>query len=140
MFKVAGVSIRDGQMKVRWASDMTRVKVLVKTGHTDINLVDLPEAMDKGQAVTFLKTTDLYSKPEYREAIDAADAKYNGVGAEPKEAKPVKAAKPASTVKAKGGKVGPSLDAIRARAATAAGDTSPATGEASKEVSVKEAA
>lgn len=146
MFKVAGVSLRDGQMKVRWASDMTRVKVLVKTGHTDINLVDLPEAMDKGQAVTFLKTTDLYSKPEYREAIDAADAKYNGVGAEPKEAKtvkdakPTKAAKPASTVKAKGGKVGPSLDAIRARAATAAGDTSPATGEASKEVSVKEVA
>lgn len=142
MFKVAGVSIRDGQMKVRWANDMTRIKVLVKTGHTDINLVDLPEAMDKGQAVTFLKTTDLYSKPEYREAIDAADAKYNGVGVEPKAAKPAKApkaAKPAATVKAKGNKVAPSLDAIRARAATAASDTAPA-GEVSKEASVKEAA
>jgi len=140
MFKVAGVSIRDGQMKVRWANDMTRIKVLVKTGHTDINLVDLPKAMDKGQAVIFLKTTDLYSKPEYREAIDAADAKYNGV--EPKAAKPTKApkaAKPAATVKAKGNKVAPSLDAIRARAATAAGDTAPA-GEVSKEASVKEAA
>jgi len=145
MFKVAGVSVRDGQMKVRWASDMTRVKVLVKTGHTDINLIDLPEAMDKGQAVTYLKTTDLYSKPEYREAIDAADAKYNGVGVEAKVVKPVKAEKPAkaakpAAVKAKGTKVGPSLDAIRARAATAAGDTAPAAGEVSKEVSAKEAA
>lgn len=140
MFKVAGVSVRDGQMKVRWASDMTRIKVLVKTGHTDINLVELPEAMDKGQAVTFLKTTDLYSKPEYREAIDAADAKYNGVKLEAaKPVKTAKAVKPAATVKAKGAKVGPSLDAIRARAATAAGDTTP-SGEASKEVSVKEAA
>ena len=139
MFKVAGVSIRDGQMKVRWASDMTRIKVLVKTGHTDINLIDLPEAMDKGQAVTFLKTTDLYSKPEYREAIDAADAKYNGVGVAVKAEKPAKAAKPAA-VKAKGTKVGPSLDAIRARAATAAGDTAPVAGEVSKEVSAKEAA
>lgn len=139
MFKVAGVSLRDGQMKVRWASDMTRVKVLVKTGHTDINLVDLPEAMDKGQAVTFLKTTDLYSKPEYREAIDAADAKYNGVGVEVKAAKPAKTAKPAA-VKAKGAKIGPSLDAIRARAATAVGAPAVTAGEVSKEVSAKEAA
>lgn len=133
MFKVAGVSVRDGQMKVRWASDMTRVKVLVKTGHSDINLIDLPEAMDKGQAVTFLKTTELYSKPEYREAIDAADAKYNGIDVAPKTAKP-------AVVKAKGAKVGPSLDAIRARAATAVGAPAVTAGEVSKEVSAKEAA
>lgn len=131
MFKVAGVSLRDGQMKVRWANDMTRVKVLLKTGHSEINLVDLPEAMDKGQAVSYLKTTDLYTNPVFREAIDAADAKYNSVGVvekAPKAAKVPKAAKAAKVPKAatvksqasKSTKIAPSLDAIRARAASAA--------------------
>ena len=36
MFKVAGVSILKGEVKVRFANDMTRVKVLAKNGHTDI--------------------------------------------------------------------------------------------------------
>jgi len=137
MFKVAGVSVRDNQMKVRWASDMTRIKVLVKTGHTDINLVELPETMDKGQAVTYLKTTELYSNPQYREAIDAADAKYNGDS-------PVKAvrsskdtaSKKSSTVKTKATKVAPSLDAIRARTTVATTET--AQEDSSKKPAVQE--
>ena len=31
-------------------------------------------------SVTFLKGTELYSRPEFKEAIDVADAKYNGTG------------------------------------------------------------
>lgn len=77
MFTVAGVSLRDGKYKVRYANDMTRIKVLVKTGHTDINLMELPEPMDKAQIAAFLKTTELYLNDAYREAIDAADSKYN---------------------------------------------------------------
>ena len=101
-FKVGGVSKTKGQYKVRFANDMTRVKILAKTD-TDINLVELPNAMAKGQLVTFLKTTDLYANPAYAVAIDAADAKYNGTG----------------VVKTKGAKVKPSLEAIKARAADA---------------------
>ena len=47
MFKVAGVSTLKGEVKVRFANDMTRVKVLAKNGHTDIELMELPEAMAK---------------------------------------------------------------------------------------------
>lgn len=102
MFKVAGVSTLKGQVKVRFANDITRVKVLAKGGHTDIELIELPEAMEKAQAVTFLKGTDLYKNPKFTAAIDAADGKYNGE-------KTVKVSKPAATK--------PSMEAIKARAA-----------------------
>ena len=92
MFKVAGVSRLNGEVKVRFANDMTRVKVLAKNGHTDIELMELPQAMDKPAVIQFLKTTDLYLKADYKEVIDAADAKYNGdntvkVSSKPKAAK-----------------------------------------------------
>jgi hypothetical protein len=98
-FKVGGVSKTKGQYKVRFANDMTRVKILAKTD-TDINLVELPSAMSKPALVTYLKSTDLYANAEYRAAIDAADTKYNGIG----------------VVKTKGAKVKPSIEAIKARA------------------------
>ena len=100
-FMVAGVtkSAKAGY-KVRFANDMTRVKILAKT-ETDIQLIDLPKAMTKPELVAFLKTSELYLKAEYREAIDAADEKYN------------------PAVKASGAKVkaAPSMDALKARAA-----------------------
>ena len=96
-FKVGGVSKTNGQYKVRFAGDMTRVKILAKTD-SDINLLELPKAMTKADLVSFLKTTELYANAEYRAAIDAADAKYNG------------------SVATKATKVKPSLDAIKARA------------------------
>lgn len=112
LFKVAGVSAVKGQYKVRFANDMARVKVLIKTDHTDIELMELPSAMGKGEIAAFLKTTSLMDKPVYRDAIEAADAKYNS------EAKPAvarvkvaKAAKPAKVAKA-----APSIADIRARA------------------------
>lgn len=106
LFKVGGVSKSAGGVyKVRFATDMTRVKVLAKTDG-DINLIELPTEMTKGDLVKHLKTTDLYSKAEYQEAIDAADAKYNGV------------------VKAKAAKVKaqPSMEAIKARVTEAEGE------------------
>ena len=105
MFKVAGVSTLKGQVKVRFANDITRVKVLTKGGHTDIELMELPQAMDKPQAVAFLKGTDLYKTPKFAAAIDAADAKYNGE----------KTVKVTKTKKA-----APSKEAIKARAAKTA--------------------
>ena len=100
LFKVGGVSkSAGGSYKVRFATDMTRVKILAKTDG-DINLVELPTAMTKPALVTFLKGTDLYANANYRAAIDAADSKYNG------------------SVSAKAGKVKPSLEAIKARATT----------------------
>ena len=77
MFRVAGVSTVKGNYKVRFANDMSRIKVLMKTGHTDIELMELPSAMTKGEAVTFLKTTEMVKRQEFLQAIEVADAKYN---------------------------------------------------------------
>ena len=77
-FKIAGVSKLKGSYKVRFANDMTRVKVLAKTGHSEIELIELPKAMSKPELVTHLKSTELYNRAEFKQAIDAADEKYNG--------------------------------------------------------------
>jgi hypothetical protein len=79
-FTVAGVSkTKNGQYKVRFANDLSRVKLLSKVD-TDVNLIELAGPLTKPEVVTFLKTTDFYSNEIYRAAIDAADAKYNGTG------------------------------------------------------------
>ena len=111
MFKVTGVSRCKGSFKVRFANDMTRVKILIKTGHDEIEMVELPAEADKAGCVNFLKTSPLYNRPEFKDAIDAADAKYNG---DPlvKVTNSVKPAKPAKIDKS----TKPSLEAIKARA------------------------
>ena len=78
MFKVTGISTLNGQTKVRFANDLvSRVKILNKDGHKDINLIELPTALSKADCVKHLKTTELYTK--FASAIDAADAKYNSL-------------------------------------------------------------
>lgn len=111
LFKVAGVSNGKTGYKVRFAGDITRVKVLMKTGNSDIELVELPSEMTKAEAVTFLKGTQLMERAEYREAIEAADAKYN-------EQASVRVTRPAKNVAAKAPgkrKGAPSIEDIRAR-------------------------
>ena len=101
-FKIAGVSKLKGSYKVRFANDMTRVKVLAKTGHTEIELIDLPKAMTKPELVTFLKGSELYKRAEFKAAIDAADEKYNGSATVKVAGVKVKApAKAPATAKAK---------------------------------------
>lgn len=77
MFKVAGVSRFNDGVKVRFANDLSRVKILVKNGHTDIELIELPEAMDKPAVVKFLLKSELMQNPAFAEAITEADEKYN---------------------------------------------------------------
>lgn len=67
LFTVCGTSTRNGEHKVRWANDVMRVKVLAKTGHTDIVMVELPEAMTKQAAAEFIR--DL---PEFQSDIQQA--------------------------------------------------------------------
>lgn len=78
VFKVGGVSKSKSGYKVRFATDMTRVKILAKTD-SDVQLLELPTDMTKPELVTYLKSSELYSNPSYKEAIDTADAKYNAV-------------------------------------------------------------
>lgn len=108
MFKVTGISGRKGEYKVRFANDMSRVKILVKNGFDEVELIEMPTTQDKSGCVNFLKSSSLYERAEFKEAIDAADAKYNGAAV-------VRVSK-TRTEK-------PSLEAIKARAAQVADTT-----------------
>lgn len=78
VFKVVGVSTLDGVTKVRFANDfVSRVKMLIKAGHTDIELIELAEPKSKADAVTYLKSTELMNTARFAEAINLADEKYN---------------------------------------------------------------
>ncbi len=52
LFNVCGVSKLDGEYKVRFATDIMRIKVLAKHGHEDIRLAELDKAVSKYEAVT----------------------------------------------------------------------------------------
>jgi hypothetical protein len=80
MFQVAGISKLNGVYKVRFANDLvSRIKNLIKSGHEDINLVNLPNPMEKGEAVKWLMSQESFmEKPEWRAAIDSSNSKYNG--------------------------------------------------------------
>ena len=56
-FAVAGVSTHKDGTKIRFANDAARVKILIKNGHTDINLIDLPSEMTKAEIAQYLFET-----------------------------------------------------------------------------------
>ena len=63
-FTVAGVSTLNGDCKIRFANDVLRVKNLAKSGHEDIRLVELNEAMLKTEAAKFIQAL-----PEFEDAV-----------------------------------------------------------------------
>jgi hypothetical protein len=55
LYTVAGYSKGpDGAVKFRVANSMARAEVLVRNGHTQVNLVALPRAMDKTLAKVYV--------------------------------------------------------------------------------------
>jgi hypothetical protein len=61
LFKVAGISKLNGEYKVRFANDIMRIKVLAKSGHEDIRLAELDNAVTKYEAATLIKGMDEFS-------------------------------------------------------------------------------
>lgn len=57
-FTHAGVSKLDGKFKVRFANDQARIKVLIKNGHTDIDMIELKYPMSKEDAIAYLVKID----------------------------------------------------------------------------------
>lgn len=79
-FSHAGVSRLKNEFKVRFATDVTRVKVLAKNGHTDIDMVELREPMTKLDAVNYLMEIRFYERDgaenaEVKAALEAAQEK-----------------------------------------------------------------
>lgn len=111
-FKVAGITIHNGNAKVRFTDDMVRrIKQFTKGGASRVDFVELPSEMTKIEALKYLATL-----PEFASASDQATI------ADTLEDKTKEASK--GNVKVKATK--PSLDAIKAR------------GKKSKEVSAEE--
>jgi hypothetical protein len=113
LFKCAGVSTRNGVIKARFASDMTRVKVLAKTGSKDIDLIELKEPMTKEDAVAFLLKINFDNgNKAIREALENDLAKR-----QPKASKPaVKGVMKAKAPAKKAVKSTPAKDAAKAKA------------------------
>lgn len=81
-FAVAGVSKLNNKFRARFAKDMMRIKVLDKAGHTDINLVELPQAMTKVDAAVHLLDADFdKGNAEIRAALQAEIDRFDGVKA-----------------------------------------------------------
>ena len=63
MFTVAGVSICNGEVKVRFCSDLVlRVKNLHKQGDSDIQLIELPNPMTKFDTCQYLLDSGQFTK------------------------------------------------------------------------------
>jgi hypothetical protein len=114
-FSHAGVSKQDGKFKVRFANDSLRTKVLIKNGHTDIDIVELKHPMTKSEAVDYLLSIDFDNgNKEVRAALEAAqDKRTEAPKAANKSPAKKEAKKPA---KAPAKKAKPSMDAIKAKA------------------------
>ena len=111
-FKVAGITIHNGNAKVRFTDDMVRrIKQFTKGGASRVDFVELPSEMTKVEALKYLATLPEFASPSDQATI-----------ADTLEDKTKEASK--GNVKVKATK--PNLDAIKAR------------GKKSKEVSAED--
>lgn len=109
LFTVAGVTVHNGNAKVRFTDDMgRRVKQFTKGGASRVEFVQLPNAMTKVDALRYLLT-----RPEFAGAEDQATISESLADREREARK--------GEVKVKAAK--PSLESIKARSKKAAADT-----------------
>ena len=93
-FSHAGVSKLNGEFKVRFCNDAFRQKVLIKNGHTDIDIVELKHPMTKAEAVAYLLKIDFDNgNKAVRAALEAAMDKRSETPKAASKDKPKKEAK-----------------------------------------------
>ena len=100
-FKVVGITVHNGNAKVRFTDDLVRrVKQFTKGGATRCDFVELPNEMTKLQALNFMLTHKDFSSPSDQATIrDTIEDRSKA---------------PKSEVKVKVSK--PSLESIKAKA------------------------
>lgn len=105
-FKVVGITVHNGNAKVRFTDDLVRrVKQFTKGGATRCEFVELPNEMTKIEALNYMLTLPEFASPSDKATIqDTLEDR----------SKAPKANKSAKEIKVKAEK--PSLDAIKARA------------------------
>ena len=109
-FTHAGVSTLDGVTKVRFCNDALRQKVLIKNGHTNIDIIELMSPMSKEDIVAYLISIDFAQgntvvQAALEQALDKRSLKAE---------KPAKAPKAKAATKAK-----PTMESIKAKVAKA---------------------
>jgi len=112
-FKVVGITVHNGNAKVRFTDDLVRrVKQFTKGGATRCEFVELASPMTKLEALNHMLTLDEFSSPSDKATIqDAIEDRSNA---------PSK-----REVKVKATKATPSVEAIKARAKAKITDTEP---------------
>jgi hypothetical protein len=112
-FKVAGITVHNGNAKVRFTDDMVRrVKQFTKGGAVRCDFIELPSEMTKVEALKYMQAHDMFKSAEDQATIS------DSLADREKEVKK-------GTVKVKASK--PSLDAIKARGKKAVTETAPST-------------
>lgn len=100
-YSFAGTSVLKGELKVRFANSDARAKQLVKLGDTDVNIVALPQAMEKAEAVAYLLESGFAKTDEVRAALEAEVAPRVKAKAPRTVKVRAKSAKPKAKAKAK---------------------------------------
>jgi hypothetical protein len=81
LFIVAGTSNLNGVVKFRFANDLkTRIKVLQRNGHTDVKLLELPQAMTKQDAIAYLEAQGDTATEHTAETADTIRESLNADG------------------------------------------------------------
>ena len=71
LFTVAGITVHNGNAKVRFTEDMSRrVKQFSKGGATRVDFVQLPQAMNKIDALKYLLTIPNFASAEDQATIN----------------------------------------------------------------------
>ena len=76
-FTFAGTCVENGAVVYKFANDANRAKALERFGCTEINIVALPNAMDKDAAVAYLATVGMTATkaPRTTKAVKPATVK-----------------------------------------------------------------
>lgn len=71
LFTVAGITVHNGNAKVRFTEDMSRrVKQFAKGGATRVDFVSLPQSMNKIDALKYLLTLENFASAEDQATIN----------------------------------------------------------------------
>jgi CCR4-NOT transcriptional regulation complex NOT5 subunit len=109
LWTCVGITVHDSVSKVRFGVDrIRRIKQFTKGGATRVDMVDLPQEMNKLDALNFMRAHEDFQSPEDQSVIsDAYDYRAKVSGKTKGEVK---------VRVSRGKKAAPSMDSIKSRA------------------------
>ena len=119
-FKVAGITVHDGNAKVRFTDDLVRrIKQFNKGGATRVDFVELPSAMSKVEALQHLLAHASFQSPSDQATLNDSLADRQKEASKGTVKVTAKVAKAKVAAKGTAKKATPSLASIKSRIKTA---------------------